>query len=337
MPISTISKPSPRLTDDQILRVVCGLRPCRHGGLRIESESIHGKLIVHQYGHGGCGVTISFGTAAIACDFVDAQASPSEPIAVLGAGVVGLVTARMLAQRGRRVTIYAQKVGHETTSVLAGALWLPVGVEFGTGEAAELRKDRILHDSIQAFRELDPDRYAVEELEIFEPHASHTEEGLFAPGLIEEPETVESFPFACAARPGRKFRSLFIHTPRFLSALIDDLKELGVQIEQHQFASTESLDSIPEPVAINCLAMGSAKLFNDPDVYPARGVLVHMKPQDLGYCVHDGYKYMFPRSDALVLGGCFQPGRYDDLPDELMVREILDHHRGFFGSTCGMG
>lgn len=337
MPSSTIFKPTPQLTDDQILRVVCGLRPCRHGGLRIETETDGDRLIVHQYGHGGCGVTISFGTAEIACELVEANATHDEAVAVLGAGVVGLVTARMLAERGRRVTIYAERVAHETTSVLAGALWLPVGVEFGLGEAAERRKDRILQASISAFRSLDPSRYAVEELEIYEPDASHTEEGLFAPGLIEEPVAIDQFPFACDRRPGRMFKTLFIHTPRFLSALLDDLRGLGVEIKHRRFDSRQSLSSIPESVAVNCLAMGSAKLFHDPDVYPARGVLVHMQPQNLGYCVHDGYKYMFPRSDALVLGGCFQPDRSDDVPDDEMVREILDHHRRFFGSACGVG
>jgi glycine/D-amino acid oxidase-like deaminating enzyme len=294
-------------------------------------------LIVHQYGHGGCGVTISFGTAEIACELVAAQANDFQPVAVLGAGVVGLVTARMLAQRGQRVTIYADRVAHETTSVLAGALWLPVGVEFGEGQAAADRKTRILRDSIDAFRTLNPDRYAVEELEIYEPAGSHTEEGLFAPGLIEKPEPVNDFPFVCDAQPGRRFRTLFIHTPQFLNALLEDLRELGVSIVPRRFETLDSLALIPESVVVNCLAMGSAMLFDDPAVYPARGVLVHMKPQDLGYCVHDGYKYMFPRSDALVLGGCFQPDRRDDVPDDEMVREILDHHRRFFGSACGVG
>ena len=62
----------------------------------------------------------------------------------------------------------------------------------------------------------------------------------------------------------------------------------------------------------------------------ARGVLVHMKPQPLGYIVHDGYKYMFPRHDALVLGGCFDADVDDPTPPEHTVREILEHHRRFF-------
>ncbi|MCR9077213.1 MAG: FAD-dependent oxidoreductase, partial [bacterium] len=148
---TTITKPAPLLTDDQILRAVCGLRPCRHGGLRLETESIGTKRVVHHYGHGGCGVTIAFGTAPIALDLVAHETDSREPIAILGAGVVGLVTARMLASAGYPVTVYADRIGTDTTSVIAGAIWLPVGIEFGTSPQEIEERDRILH---AAFAEL---------------------------------------------------------------------------------------------------------------------------------------------------------------------------------------
>lgn len=333
---TTMTKPAPRLTDDQILRTVCGLRPCRHGGLRIETETLGSKQVVHHYGHGGCGVTIAFGTTPIVMDLINAETDQLEPIAVLGAGVVGLVTARALATKGHPVTIYADKVGTETTSVIAGAIWLPVGIEFGETPEELVMRDRILHAAFAELKSLDPDRYAIETLDVYEPKGTQTEEGLFSPGLIEEPELIDSFPFPCHALAERRFSTLYIHTPRFLRTLLDDLGSLGVTIKQHRFASHTELQSLDERLIVNCTALGSKTLFGDDAIYPARGVLVHMKPQDLGYCVHDGYKYMFPREDALVLGGCFQPDRDDDRPDDEMVREILDHHRRFFGPACGV-
>lgn len=333
---TTMTKPAPRLTDDQILRTVCGLRPCRHGGLRIETESLGSKQVVHHYGHGGCGVTIAFGTTPIVMDHINARTDQLEPVAVLGAGVVGLVTARALATKGHPVTIYAEKIGTETTSMIAGAIWLPVGIEFGETPDELAIRDRILHAAFAELKSLDPDRYAIETLDVYEPKGTQTEEGLFSPGLIEEPELIDSFPFPCDALAERRFSTLYIHTPRFLRTLLDDLGSLGVTIKQHRFGSHTELGSLKERLIVNCTALGSKTLFGDDAIYPARGVLVHMKPQDLGYCVHDGYKYMFPREDALVLGGCFQPDRDDDRPDEKMVREILDHHRGFFGRACGV-
>ncbi|MFG0245476.1 MAG: FAD-dependent oxidoreductase [Phycisphaerales bacterium JB052] len=336
MSVSVTTKPAPILSDDQVLRAVCGLRPCRHGGLRLETEQFGHKRIIHHYGHGGCGVTIAFGTAKIATQRVQQEASANEPVAVLGAGVVGLATARMLAQLGYSVTIYSDKVGAETTSALAGALWLPVGIEFGDSPQDLERKDHILRESLTALRALDANRYGIEQLDVYEPEGSHTEEGLFGKGLIEEPQPINAFPFPCDAVPGRMFSTLFIHTPRFLRALLEDVQSAGIPIVNRRFVEQSQLTQLPERVMVNCLAMGSKTLFNDPNVYAARGVLVHVKPQPLGYCVHDGYKYMFPREDALILGGCFQPDREDDTPDDEMVSEILKHHRRFFGSACGI-
>jgi D-amino-acid oxidase len=333
---STATSPAPQLTDNDFVRAVCGLRPCRYGGLRLETESLNGQQIVHHYGHGGCGVTIGFGTTEIVLEQVKQIAESSEQIAVLGGGVVGLITARALARRGHQVTIYAHKFAHDTTSVLAGALWLPVGVEFGTSQQKRIEKDRILRTAWNEWNRLDRDIYGIELLDVYEPKGTSTEEGLFAPGLIEEPQPIDTFPFPAAAQPDRSFRTFFIHTPKFLDALIHDLDCLGVKRVHTQLRSHTQLTSLEERVIINCTALGSMTLFGDDAIYPARGVLVHMRAQNLGYCVHDGYKYMFPREDALILGGCFQPNREDDRPDEQMIAEIIDHHRRFFGSACGV-
>lgn len=50
------------LKDLEILRVVSGLRPSRHGGVRIEKELIdEGKIVVHNYGASGYGYQAGFG------------------------------------------------------------------------------------------------------------------------------------------------------------------------------------------------------------------------------------------------------------------------------------
>lgn len=333
---TTLTKPAPDLSDDQILRAVCGLRPCRRGGLRLEAENIASKRVFHHYGHGGCGVTIAFGTTPIILEQIAQEAHTHEPIAVLGAGVVGLVTARALARRGHRVTVYADKIATETTSVIAGAIWLPVGIDFGSGPSELALRDRILHGAFAELKSLDSTRYGIETLEVYEPVGTQTEDGLFLPGLIDEPERIDAFPFPCDAQPERKFSTMYIHTPRFLGTLLSDLRTLGGEVTQARFGSHRQLAELDQRLIVNCTALGSRALFGDESVYPARGVLVHMKPQRLGYCVHDGYKYMFPREDALILGGCFQPDQDDDRPDDEMVQQILDHHRRFFGSACGV-
>jgi len=329
--------PSPDLSDHNVLKAVCGLRPCRHGGLRIEIEKIRSKSIIHNYGHGGCGVTISFGTAEITVDLVEQVAQKQQSIAVLGSGVVGLTTAMELLQRGYKVNVYSQLRACESTSLLAGALWLPVGIEFGSTDLDIQQKIRILKRSRHAFRTIDRKRYGIEELPVFEPENSTTEDGLFGElfehDLIEPPVDISTFPFQCDAEPGRVFYTDYIHTHLFLQELESEVQRLGGVLHTQQFQQLDDVLSLEQDIIVNCLALGSQQIFDDKDLFAARGVLVHVKPQDLGYCVHDGYKYMFPRKDALILGGCFQEDQWDDQPDKIMINEILQHHRNFFGQS----
>jgi D-amino-acid oxidase len=47
-----------------LLRERVGLRPCRPGGVRIALEKLHdGRTVIHNYGHGGAGFTLSWGCA----------------------------------------------------------------------------------------------------------------------------------------------------------------------------------------------------------------------------------------------------------------------------------
>ena len=55
--------PVPDLSDDMVLRVVAGIRPCRDGGLKLQPGKLGSRTVVHNYGHGGCGVTLSWGCA----------------------------------------------------------------------------------------------------------------------------------------------------------------------------------------------------------------------------------------------------------------------------------
>src|SRR2546430_3544574 len=157
-----------KVARNRIIREVVGLRPYRPEGFVVEAERLGNKLLVHNYGHGGAGVTLSWGTASLAVDlardFMQTQAHPlpqvvltgpqTRPLpqagptgssrrrqrsrntprrfAVLGCGVNGLSTARLLQRRFQdgagTVTIYAKDLPPETTSNIAGAFWYPSSV-----------------------------------------------------------------------------------------------------------------------------------------------------------------------------------------------------------------
>lgn len=52
----------PALAHTKLLGVSVGLRPCRDS-VRLEAESLGDRLVIHNYGHGGAGVTLSWGCA----------------------------------------------------------------------------------------------------------------------------------------------------------------------------------------------------------------------------------------------------------------------------------
>lgn len=61
----------PEIAGARILGHRVGLRPAREGGVRIEAEELPGGgLLVHNYGHGGAGVTVAWGCAGRAAELV---------------------------------------------------------------------------------------------------------------------------------------------------------------------------------------------------------------------------------------------------------------------------
>ena len=94
--------PLVRVSLDRVIRTTVGLRPHRPSGFVLKAGKLDAKTIIHNYGHGGSGMSLSWGTATMAADMALAQ--PERRAAVLGSGVVGLTTARQLQRRGFAVT-----------------------------------------------------------------------------------------------------------------------------------------------------------------------------------------------------------------------------------------
>src|SRR5215212_8979495 len=118
--------PALKVSRDRRIRTAVGLRPYRPEGFVLTNERLGEKVVVHNYGHGGGGVSLSWGVALMAAE--QARNLADKSAAVLGCGVVGLSTARVLQRRGKAVTVYARELPPETTSNVAGALWYPTHV-----------------------------------------------------------------------------------------------------------------------------------------------------------------------------------------------------------------
>src|SRR6476619_4291379 len=120
--------PLPKVLVDEsrVIRTVAGLRPYRRPGFVVRREMLGQTALVHNYGHGGGGITLSWGSSKLATEL--GLPSHGGPVAVIGAGVMGLSTARLVQEAGFPVTIYTAALPPDTTSHIAGGQFHPFAV-----------------------------------------------------------------------------------------------------------------------------------------------------------------------------------------------------------------
>ena len=90
------------IAKDRLIRTLVGLRPYRREGYVVRAEKLGDKTLIHNYGHGGAGVTLSWGTSTVAADL--ALATAAKDFAIVGCGALGLTTARLL-QRSKTIEV----------------------------------------------------------------------------------------------------------------------------------------------------------------------------------------------------------------------------------------
>jgi glycine/D-amino acid oxidase-like deaminating enzyme len=323
--------PIPTLEGSRVIRRTAGLRPYRDGGIRIETETIGTKKVVHDYGHGGAGVTLSWGSAALVADLVAAAApagSHRVPVAVLGCGAVGLAAARVLLERGHPVRILARDFPPRTTSNLSGAMWLPVSVDPGPDRA---RFRKLAADSWTAFAalSLEADSGVVRRT-LYETEGVPAAEADLPKEMLATKRDVPRLPFPGSARGGRSWETFLIEPPVYLPALMRDVLRSGAVFAQKTIDDPSDLAALEETVVVNCLGLGAGEVFRDPAVVPVRGQLVALFPEPLPYLLTHRGGYCFPRGDAVILGGTFERGVADETPDPAACARILESHRRFF-------
>src|SRR4051794_12627340 len=83
-PSSTLVLPPVRASMERVTRITVCTRPFRADGPRLDVEQIGHKTVVHNYGHGGSGWSLSWGSGTIAVQ--KALSTGAKRIAVIGCG-----------------------------------------------------------------------------------------------------------------------------------------------------------------------------------------------------------------------------------------------------------
>jgi glycine/D-amino acid oxidase-like deaminating enzyme len=308
-----------------------GIRPHREGGvcLKLEDDIIpsrHGsKFLIHNYGHGGAGITLSFGCASVVADHVQRlkREMRRPAVAVIGCGVIGLTVAAELRRRWRnlRITIYAKDLDvRNTTSFIAAGQFEPSGIcdEYETEDEKQVladylrrSRDRIfeLHNSSRwhrygiAFRRdytLDHWNRAYDE---------------YTPDDVVPQYRSGTLPFAKLNAVGREYRTWLINPTILLPQLVADLKRSAVRFRRRHFESKDDFAQLKENIVINCTGYGARALMNDEDVIAKRGHLVMLRrtlPKQFyffsGGCGNRRNMYVFCRHMDIVVGGTVQTG-----------------------------
>jgi glycine/D-amino acid oxidase-like deaminating enzyme len=329
---------------ERVIRTTVGLRPHRPSGFVLRAEKMDDRLLVHNYGHGGAGMSLSWGTGQMAAEM--ALEHPARRAAVIGCGVVGLTTARQLQRRGFDVTIYAASVPPDTTSNMSLAGFTPtsglVAFDRRTPEwDAQFR--RAVEIAYRQLQLLVGPRYGVSWIYNYAP-TDDEPRGRSSNVLLPDSIRTESvvlgrgqhpFPFRYAIeRPEMR-----IEPSIYLDALVADVFAHGGRIVIRRFDDRRELASLEEPVIVNCTGLGSRALFGDEELIAVKGQLVALVPQEeVTYSTNGGVRgsppgvfvHMMPRRDGIILGGTSQRGVWTLDVDEDERRRVVEGHKMLF-------
>lgn len=336
-----------RVAPDLVIRSTVGLRPHRPQGFVLRAEKLGEKLLVHNYGHGGAGWSLSWGTGTMAADMV--REAGHQQAAVIGCGIVGIACARLLQRRGIRTTIYTAAVPPETTSNMAEAAFTPTSglIDF-TQRSPEWEAQ--FRQAVQiAYREwqllANPDM-GVSWVDNYAPTETAEARG----GNVLLPESVRGdrtvlgpgeHPFASTYAIHR--RDMRFEPSIALDALLRDFMIFGGRVELRRFASRDELARLDEPAIVNCTGIGSRDLMGDTALVPLKGQLHVLAPQEgVDYSTSGGLKldmetpggflYMMPRRDGIVLGGTSERDVWTLEPNEQERERILRRHTELFST-----
>lgn len=313
--------PPIRASVDRITRITVCTRPFRAQGPRLEVEKVGAKTVVHNYGHGGSGWSLSWGSGAIAA--ASAMATGERDIAVIGCGALGLTTALQLQRTGAHVTIYAKDLPPNVRSSLATGSYTPSSRICLEEHATPEFKQAWAHMARQTFERFQSflglpgtpvefiDTYAVSD-EAFtgrrrrevigRPQFAELEREL-TPDLLPQPVDYEPGSHQFGQRYVRGNSQLMFNLSAYTHTLMEEFSARGGTIQITEFNTPNDFSRLKEKTLVHATGYGARALFGDQSVVPVRGQLTRLitKEDDVRYGLSYHNVSFVPRRDGFVV------------------------------------
>ena len=343
---TVLSPNAPRalaLSPSRLMRISVCVRPFRAAGPRLEEETVDGKRVIHNYGHGGAGWSLAWGSADEVLERVRRRRERPRA-AVIGAGAIGLTTATRLAEAGIASKIYAREFPAESRSARATGSWSPDSrialkkeVNHGFAERWE-RWTRASYATHQHFVGLDghPVEFTPRYLlwDRTDPAPNGGVHGFLHLGarvadLIPAGEAIEPAAYGFASSHARMFTLMTFNVAQYADALTGRFLRHGGRMERRTFGSFGEILALPEEVIVHCTGYGAKDLLDDRSLVPVRGQIAWLAPQD---GIHYGVYYKggtaLARRDGIAIrdrgeNDDFGYGIEDESPDQREFERIL--------------
>ena len=338
---------------DRVIRTTIGLRPHRPSGFVLRAEKLDGKTVIHNFGHGGSGMSLSWGCASMATDL--ALPHSDRKAAVLGSGVVGLTSARELQRHGFDVTIYAATVPPDTTSNMSLAGFTPTSGLVDNDRRTDqwdAQFRQVVEIAYRRLQLLAGPKYGISWIMNYSPTdngpgpgqgggGNQNTRGPLMPASITNPRVVlEGSEHPFPTRYAIERQEMRIEPSIYLDALMNDFLLWGGKVVIRKFDTPAEVAALSENVIVNCTGLGSKALFNDPELMPLKGQLTVLMPQsEITYSTNGGARppapgagfiHMMPRTDGIVLGGTSLRDDWTLTVDEPQRQRIVDTHIELF-------
>ena len=322
MPGASVSNLAPiRARTDRIFDIAVCLRPFRAAGPRLDTERLGDTLVVHNYGHGGSGWSLSWGSSSIAVAKA-MQVRPQE-IAVIGRGALGLTSAILAQRTGARVTIYAAEQLPQTRSARASGAWTPdsrIALRSAAGPDFGALWEEMARTAYKTHRDyLGLPGAPVEWTDFYSVAVDEP-----TPPSAPSPPPAEGLDFASYGRriadlvprgvrlpaDAAPFRAASVHQNEFMifniadygHTLMNDFFTAGGQYRHAEFHHPAQIAALGKRVVINCTGYGARALWHDDSVVPVRGQIARLIPQpDVRYGISYKHVYVVPRRDGIVV------------------------------------